>query len=109
MVDETVDETEGTEASYVEEQAELEAAETSAPSTAYKTELYKGNVLIVLEGKKKEDSKYDAPRIQFGLTKAKLVLANIDAIRAFVAHEESMKKNMKTNTYQKKFKAPKKD
>lgn len=104
------DETEGTEASYAEEEATARDLETeAAPTAAYKTELYKGNVLIVLEGKKKEDSKYDAPRIQFGLTKAKLILNNIDAIRAFVAHEESMKKNMKTNTYQKKFKAPKKD
>jgi hypothetical protein len=41
---------------------------------------YKGNALIVL--KASEDSKWP---FQFGVSKARLILENIDAIQAFVA------------------------
>ncbi len=46
---------------------------------------YKGNALIVLE----PDSKYP---FQFGVAKARLILANIDAIRAFVAEQPEVTK-----------------
>ena len=46
-------------------------------------EEYKGNKIIVL--KRTPEDKYP---FQFGIGKAKLILENLDAIRAFVESEE---------------------
>lgn len=64
----------------------------------YDSEMYKGYNMIVLN----KEEKYP---FQFGLGKAKLILANIDKIQAFVAHEEMLKKNApKPAAYQRSFK-----
>ena len=58
----------------------MTANNPAAPKTA-ETE-YKGNPLLVLNA----DSKWP---FQFGLSKAKTILENLDAIRAFVAKHDN--------------------
>jgi hypothetical protein len=57
-------------------------ATTKGKSKMTKRSEYKGHRLIVLDA----EGKYP---FQFGLAKAKLILANLEAIRAFVAEQDS--------------------
>jgi hypothetical protein len=71
---------------------------TPEATPAYDTELYNGKPMIVLN----KGAKYP---FQFGYAKAKLVVENIEKIRAFVAHEEKVRAAMPANKgYQRTFK-----
>jgi hypothetical protein len=75
--------------------------EETVPAPKYKTELYEGNPMIVLS--RKPDDKFP---MRFGLSKAKLILANIDAIKAFVEHEEKIRAANPNKSYKKSFRTP---
>jgi hypothetical protein len=57
-----------------------------ATAVSYKTALFEGKSMIVLT--RNPDDKWP---LQFGYSKAKLILDNIEAIKAFVAHEETVR------------------
>jgi len=44
--------------------------------------------------------------MRFGLSKAKLILANVDAIKAFVEHEEKIRAANPNKSYKKSFRTP---
>lgn len=68
------------------------------PNVSYDTEMYKGFPMIVL-------NRGDKFPFQFGVAKAKLIIENIDKIKAFVAHEEALKAAQPSNlAYKKTFK-----
>lgn len=82
-----------------QEQPATQDNSTATPigDVAYDTEMYKGYPMIVL-------NKGDKFPFQFGYAKAKLILENVDKIRAFVSHQEALKAALPKDTYKRTFK-----